>query len=394
MESKRLNLLVICEPNYLSQKKSTRNRSTNEILSEYSEYFNEVHCLCPGERSEYNLPSSLNVKFHTLGNYRGNKIQKTLYLLRNNKKYMDKLISYYKIDIIQFRIPSTFSMSLYNDVKNIKLSKTVYIAGDIYLSMINSFGRFPFISYIARFFEKLQNRLVKETIAVCTGDILRVKYSHLNNDIHPYYSTTHRDVIRDNMLRDKTTFSLLYLGRIDYAKRLEDLLEAVSILDKDSIDVSLNILGTGTDEIMEKMRSMVSSLDIKGCVNFAGYISDKQVIDDYLLKSTILVLPSITEGTAKVLPEAMSRGVIPIAIKGTGSNDFIIENSVNGFLINPKDPQELSDTIKLLYFDKKLRAKVQVGCYEYAEKMTIQNEILKLWEFVINKYEDARFENN
>ena len=375
-------LLVICEPNYIEATKNTRNLSTNEILGEYSRYFDEVHCLCPGQENAYDLPSSIGVRFHTLNGYRGGKINKTLFLLKSNKEFLKNLIEKYQIDIIQFRIPSFMSMSLYKDAKDIKIPKTIYIAGDVRENFVSSFGKILFIKQIAKYLEHKQFDLVRNTIAVATGDVLKEKYKNVNPNIHAYYSSTHKDVNRANCGPIPDTFNIVYIGRIDPGKRVEDLITAISLVKGKIKNINVNIIGDGNGGALDNIKQIVKNLDLEQYFHFHGYISKRSDIDKILLNSNALVLPSVTEGTAKVLPEAMSRGVIPIAVSGAGSNNFIIKNGVNGFLVAPYAPEEIAESILKLHNQPNLILKMRDAAYEYAESKTMKNEIQKLWEFV------------
>ena len=64
----------------------------------------------------------------------------------------------------------------------------------------------------------------------------------------------------------------------------------------------------------------------KSNIKFLGKI--KQL--DFLKKIDILVHPSLIEGSAKVIYEAMAAGVVPIATINSGS---IIEDNKNGLII-------------------------------------------------------------
>ncbi|MFL2555928.1 MAG: glycosyltransferase [Gammaproteobacteria bacterium] len=86
------------------------------------------------------------------------------------------------------------------------------------------------------------------------------------------------------------------------------------------------------------------------------WIGHEDVMLDILQKSNIACLPSYREGMPKFLLEAASCGLAIVTTDVPGCRE-IVENNVNGFLVDPKDSKSLADSIKLLVDDLKLREK-------------------------------------
>ena len=381
-------LLVICEPHYVAERKCTRNRSTNNILIEYSKYFEEVHCLCPGDDNKMNRPSSINVHFHTLKGYDGNRINKFLFLFKDKSDFLFEVIDQLDIDLVQFRVPSLLSMSLFKKFRKLNLPYTVYVAGDIFKCLVGMFPSVPFIKYIALFLKNKQINLLRNSIAVTAGDVLKSQYETIASSVHAYYSTTHVDVLRSNNALQQRNFNVCYIGRIDRAKRFQDLIQAANVLKTKIPNLKIHVLGTGDDTIVSELKTMISKSDLNTFFIFHGYLSDKIRIDEILLQCHTLVLPSITEGTPKVLPESMSRGVVPIAVKNVGSINHIIKDYHNGLLVSPKSPSEIATKLEELSLNKELFIQIQKNALQYAENTTMQIEIEKLWAFVFASLEN------
>lgn len=70
-----------------------------------------------------------------------------------------------------------------------------------------------------------------------------------------------------------------------------------------------------------------------------------QEIEDEYRKADIFCLPSLFEGYPNVVAEAMSCG-LPILCSNVYENPYIVEEGVNGFLFDPKKPEDIADTIK------------------------------------------------
>ena len=121
-----------------------------------------------------------------------------------------------------------------------------------------------------------------------------------------------------NLPSRKRTFNgtvrLMYIGRLDPKKGLENLLLAMEQID-DS-DVCLDIFGAGDPVYVAKLMGLMRHLGIEGQVTFRGHV-DGAAKRDAFLEADICVVPSYTENFAMVIAEALAHGVPVIASQGT-----------------------------------------------------------------------------
>lgn len=130
---------------------------------------------------------------------------------------------------------------------------------------------------------------------------------------------------------------VLFAGSMGQRKGLGDLFEAVKMLD--SIDVELVVMG-----------SLLAPLDFyKNELSDVTYELGRphaQVLE--LMRSCdVFCLPSIVEGRALVMQEAMSQGLPVIITANTGGEDLIIEGKT-GFLVPIRSPEAIAE--KLIWF--------------------------------------------
>lgn len=136
------------------------------------------------------------------------------------------------------------------------------------------------------------------------------------------------------------------IGRLSHEKGFNFLLEAVSILVKNSEDVKLVIIGEGVErERLEKLRD---SLDLKERVSLPGYRPDAH---KYLSFFDVFVLPSVTEGLPMTVLEAMQYEV-PIIASSVGGIPDLLEGGNAGVLVQPKDSNAIAKAIGTLKIDK------------------------------------------
>lgn len=185
-------------------------------------------------------------------------------------------------------------------------------------------------------------------------------------------------VLVPNMLYDIPTKTsklneknILAIGRLDYGKKNDDIIRAFSkIEDK---DWKLYILGDGKE--MENLSKLIEELKLKDRVFLEGY-KNKQEIEEYMLKSSIFLMASITEGLPMVLLEAMSYGLPCIAYETeSGTKDIILDN-INGYVIKNRNEKEYVKKLNKLISDEKLRKKFGKNAKETSKKFS-KDEIKK-----------------
>jgi glycosyltransferase involved in cell wall biosynthesis len=140
--------------------------------------------------------------------------------------------------------------------------------------------------------------------------------------------------------------TILSVGRLIDWKGTKYLLLAMEQVLKQLPDTQLIIGGTGPEK--ENLVRLTVELNIQDSVIFAGYIEDKNLLE-YYSQADVFVLPSIdvngqTEGLGVVLIEAMACSV-PVIGSDVGGIPDIIQDGYNGYLVQEKNPEVLSDRI-------------------------------------------------
>ncbi len=141
----------------------------------------------------------------------------------------------------------------------------------------------------------------------------------------------------------------LYVGRIWQGKGLDYLFEAFQAVRMVQTDVSLLLIGNGTDEA--RYRTM--ALGIPGIV-FAGFVQPREMPAYYAL-GDVLVFPTLGDPYGHVVSEAMAAGLPVISTESAGEIRRRISDGVDGFIVPPADPETLSDRMLQLAENISLR---------------------------------------
>jgi glycosyltransferase involved in cell wall biosynthesis len=139
------------------------------------------------------------------------------------------------------------------------------------------------------------------------------------------------------------TFTILYLGTIDYRKGAMYLLEACRKLHLPKC--RLLLVGPIGDVPLDKY---VGEFDHFPSVAFTD-------LPSWYREASVFVFPSLAEGSARVNFEAMACGIPVITTHEAGSP---IRDGVDGFIVPARDSDALADRIAQLHADPILRQRM------------------------------------
>jgi glycosyltransferase involved in cell wall biosynthesis len=151
-----------------------------------------------------------------------------------------------------------------------------------------------------------------------------------------------------------TTFRVMSCGWLKEYKGFHYLLDALAVLVKRGIDVSLDLAGDGPQRAY--LENQASELGIAERVNFHGYLGHDRLVDLYRT-ADVFALPSIVMGNygrqdviPNVLAEAMAVGV-PVIGSSIGGVPELIDDGENGLLVEERDAIGLADALEKLWKD-------------------------------------------
>lgn len=167
--------------------------------------------------------------------------------------------------------------------------------------------------------------------------------------------------------------TVVAVGRLELQKDFESLIRAWSFVHKAVPDWKLNIWGEGSRR--KYLTHWIKELELEDCVFLKGYTKD---VHAELEKSSVFVLSSLFEGFGVVVSEAMACGLPVVAFTCPFGPRDIIQNGVNGFLVEGRNEKILADRIIQLIQDEELRMKMGKAALTRAKDFDI-SIIVKKW---------------
>jgi glycosyltransferase involved in cell wall biosynthesis len=134
---------------------------------------------------------------------------------------------------------------------------------------------------------------------------------------------------------------MVFLGRLDPKKGIENLLDAAAMLRTGGVRWSLGIAGKGDPGYTAALARRIRELDLEAQVTMCGEVTGpkKQAV---LENADLAVFPSYTENFALVVAEALAHGLPVIASRGTPWRE--VESRGCGLWVE-NDPASLHDSI-------------------------------------------------
>ena len=173
--------------------------------------------------------------------------------------------------------------------------------------------------------------------------------------------------------------NLITVGRLHPVKRFNELIEIFSKLKNVQ---KLYIVGDG--EEYKNLELQIKELNLEDRVILTGFRNQKE-IGEYMLKSSIFVMTSITEGLPMVLLEAMSYGLPCIAYNLESGIKDIIDDNINGYIINNRDSLEYAKKVDYLINNQKKLEQMGLQAIKKAQEFEEDN-VIKRWQKIIDKY--------
>jgi glycosyltransferase involved in cell wall biosynthesis len=140
---------------------------------------------------------------------------------------------------------------------------------------------------------------------------------------------------------------LVNVGRLVPEKGQDILLRAVAVLRDCAVPFELNIVGSGP--LLNELQALAEELGIADAVHFLGTL-DQAAVVGILRDADLFLLSSRIEGIPVACVEALAIGV-PVIVTRTAGISELVEDGINGKLVERESPAELSAAIIQLLRD-------------------------------------------
>ena len=300
-----------------------------------------------------------------------------------NKKIKNRLINYFRIiqisiftthkiikkeniDIVCFQDPvSSFFSILFLKVRRAEVKIVVETHGDFIetLSLEKNL-------VLPRLYKKLFYIMAKYSIG--KSNIIRAVSSSTEQQVLDIDSS--KSVVRFPAWIDfkdfqniepkplsKDKFNILFIGSVTDRKKPHMIIEAIQRINDKSYHLS--IVGPAPNEkYFKELKDLIDKSDLQNQVSLIGSV-DRESVKDYYSTSNLMILPSISEGLARVIFESQVAMCPVLVTDAPGMSDIVIDGQT-GYVFESNNLDSLSlkiEYIKNNYEEASLVAKNAKG---------------------------------
>ena len=265
----------------------------------------------------------------------------------------------------------------------------------------------PFLkqsSFILKLIYKVQNLLIKQFLKQSSAVSSANEYE--NNIFLDLYSKSNIKIIRNGVnlksLVSQKNFKeiyeinskfILFVGRFSKSKGIETLINAINIIKNEikSRETILVIMGVDFG-YEDEMFSLIKKFDLSDQIIVIKNPPRENVISAYG-ESEFLVLPSQWELSPLVPLESFAFKK-PVISTNSHGIPYTVQNNKNGILVEPENPEELSNAIIQLLDNPSLRDNLGSAGYDFVQRecncISMAKNHLKLYQNILdniqNKY--------
>ena len=159
----------------------------------------------------------------------------------------------------------------------------------------------------------------------------------------------------------KDKFNILFIGSVTDRKKPHMIIEAIQRINDKSYHLS--IVGPAPNEkYFKELKDLIDKSDLQNQVSLIGPV-DRESVKDYYSTSNLMILPSISEGLARVIFESQVAMCPVLVTDAPGMSDIVIDGQT-GYVFESNNLYSLSlkiEYIKNNYDEASLVAKNAKG---------------------------------
>jgi len=153
--------------------------------------------------------------------------------------------------------------------------------------------------------------------------------------------------------------TVLFVGRLDQEKRVDELIRAFAALPAE-LPGRLEIVGDGARR--EDWTALAAGLGVGERVRFRGFVSEQELLEAYA-GADVFCMPGVAELQSLVTLEAMAAG-LPVLAADAMALPHLVRPGRNGWLFTPGDVPELTTRLAALLSDATTRRRMGAASSE------------------------------
>lgn len=216
---------------------------------------------------------------------------------------------------------------------------------------------------------------------ICQKEIHLIWNGSVNGINTSYFDPALQDVatFREEYDIQKECIVFGFVGRLAGDKGINELVAAFSAIHEMNENTKLLLVGMFEEDLDPLQPETIVQIKKHPAIIHAGFQKD---IRPFLKLMSVFTFPSYREGFGVSIMEAQAMGVPVISTNITGCNEIITDGQ-NGLLIPPRSLDALTNAMKILMEDHKMRSMMAAAA---RPAMKTKYEQQKVWGETLNAY--------
>ena len=147
-------------------------------------------------------------------------------------------------------------------------------------------------------------------------------------------------------------------------------------------DYKLIVYGEGP--MRKELEKQIQEENIEKFIKLPG---NKQEVIKHVASATMFVMSSRFEGMPNALLEAMAAGMPCISTNCVAGPSEIIDNYVNGILVEVDNVDEMTTAMSQIIEDKKLRKKLATNAAKIKETHSVDQIYIRYYQYFLDIYQ-------
>lgn len=305
--------------------------------------------------------------------------------LKNWKAYRDALRQVCdKADVVYCRVPDPFS---WMPALVFKKKTIMHFVGDT-IDATRHNEKWSWLKKIVMIAGYLPDywltlNAAKKSKVYTNGHHLSDKLAKLGIKAIPVISSTvsDKDLHKDfkPLPIEKEIITITYIGYVRYSKGMNCLMEFCQRLQDAGIHFLFHLIGNG--EMFNDVKLFIEKEGLADNVTMHGHIDDKEKLSRILRNSDLFFFPSLSEGSPRVVIEAMAQGT-PVISTPVGSLPSTFKDTETIRFFDFNDAEKALSIVKEYIQDPKIFEVQRELAYQIVmERFTIEKFLSKVFSY-------------
>lgn len=171
------------------------------------------------------------------------------------------------------------------------------------------------------------------------------------------------------------------VGQVGEWKGHDDFVEAARSLKACNLPFACSIFGRGEEDYVESLKAKISRYDLQQQITWAGFVHDPGEI---FRRTDICVVPSRSNDPCPTVAIEAAHFGVPVVASRRGGLPELVRDGKTGYLVDAERPEQLTEKLKLLIEDEKLRRRMATAARLHGLQHLTRERMVREMEAILD----------